>query len=66
MTGQFDHPGFVSAVQYSEKAAFKAEKPLGDAALNKTQAAVLFRSVSGFDALWLREKALRIQSWCNT
>ncbi|MCA0906372.1 hypothetical protein LCM27_08175 [Ruegeria marisrubri] len=40
--GQFDHPGLVSAVQYSGKAAFLAEKPPGDLTLNETQAACLF------------------------
>lgn len=68
--GQFDHPDFVSAVRKVENAAFKAEIPLGNVALSEAQATDLFsrgyRLVGGFDALWLREKALQIQSWCNT
>ncbi len=69
LMGQFDHPDFIEAVQKVEKAAFGAGIPLGNAAMSEAQAADLFsrgyRLVGGFDVLWLREKALQIQSWCK-
>ncbi len=70
LMGQFDHPGFLSAVARIERAAKTAGLPLGNVALTEDRARSLFdngyRLVGGFDALWLREKAQQIQSWCNT
>ncbi len=70
LMGQFDHPEFLAAVARIEAAAKKANLPLGNVALTEDRARSLFdngyRLVGGFDALWLREKALQIRGWCNT
>lgn len=68
--GQFDHPDLLEAMGKVEAAAKAAHIPLGNAALNETQARGLFdrgyRVVAGFDVLWLREKTAQAQSWCQT
>ncbi len=70
LMGQFDHPAFLSAVDRIETAAMAARIPLGNVALTEDRAKDLFakgyRLAGGFDALWLREKALQLQGWCKT
>jgi 4-hydroxy-2-oxoheptanedioate aldolase len=68
LMGQFDHPDLLAAMGKVEAAAKAANIPLGNAALNETQARSLFdrgyRVIAGFDVLWLREKTLQAQAWC--
>ncbi|MEX0348447.1 MAG: HpcH/HpaI aldolase/citrate lyase family protein [Paracoccaceae bacterium] len=68
VSGQFDHPDYLSAQQRVEEAAQRAGLPLGGAALNATQAAALFerghRVIAGFDVLWLKQQTAEILSWC--
>jgi 4-hydroxy-2-oxoheptanedioate aldolase len=67
--GQFDHPEVVEALARVEAVANAAGIPLGNAALNEEQAKGLiargYRVVAGFDVLWLKEKAVQIQSWVS-
>lgn len=67
ISGQFDHPEFVKALQTIEKAATDAGIPLGNVGLSKPQADALFsrgyRILAGFDLLWLKAAASETQSW---
>ncbi len=67
VSGQFDHPDFLSAIAKVEKAANSAGIPLGNVGLAKPQAEALFakgyRIIAGFDILWLKAMAAETQSW---
>lgn len=69
ISGQFDHPDFVSAVARIEQAALAAGLPLGGVAMNREQADLLiargYRIVCGFDSLWLRAQAAQMKSWIS-
>lgn len=68
ISGQFDHPDFVAAVEKVETAAQDAGLPLGGVAMAEAQARALFargyRVICGFDLLWLKAKTAETQSWC--
>lgn len=67
ISGQFDHPDFVAAVEKIETAANAANIPLGGVALAEAQAQAQFakgyRLIGGFDLLWLKAKAAEAQGW---
>ncbi len=67
ISGQFDHPDFQGALAKVEKAAHAAGIPLGNVAMTKEQADMLFargyRVIAGFDLLWLKAVAAETQSW---
>ena len=67
VSGQFDHPDFVSAIAKVEAAANNAGIPLGNVGLAKPQADALFakgyRLIAGFDILWIKAMAAETQSW---
>lgn len=69
ISGQFDHPDFVKALDAIEVAAKSAGIPLGNVGLSKLQAEALFakgyRVIAGFDLLWLKAAASQAQSWTN-
>jgi 4-hydroxy-2-oxoheptanedioate aldolase len=70
VSGQFDHPDFLTAVQKVEASANRAGLPLGGNAMDETQVRALFdrgyRMVAGFDALWLRQKAGEMVDWAKS
>lgn len=67
ISGQFDHPEFIAAVDKVETACKRAGTPLGGVAMAKPQADMLiargYRVVAGFDLLWLKAKTAETQSW---
>lgn len=67
VSGKFDHPDFVAALDKIETAAKAAKIPLGGAAMQKEQAEALFakgyRIISGFDLLLLKASVAAIASW---
>lgn len=67
VSGQFDHPDFITAIKKVEKAGLAAGIPLGGVALAEGQAKALFgrgyRLIAGFDLLWLKAKTAETQAW---
>lgn len=70
ISGQFDHPDFLSAVARVEKAATAAGIPLIQACLSAEQAGDLFargyRGICGFDVLTLRGYAAQMAGWAGS
>lgn len=69
ISGQFDHPDFIAAVNNIEMAAKTAGLPLGGIGLTQEQTATLisrgYRVFAGVDVLWLRQKTAETQSWLD-
>ena len=69
LSGQFDHPEIVAAVDRIERAALGAGLPLCGAAASPSQAEALlargYRVIGGFDVLWLRAQAAEMRSWLS-
>lgn len=67
LSGQFEHQGFQAAVRSLEAACTARGIPLGNVALTRPQARALLergiRVLVGFDALWLRARAMEAQAW---
>lgn len=67
VSGQFDHPDFMAALEKIENAANAAEIPLGGVGMTKEQADALFakgyRQIAGFDLLMLKASVAAIASW---
>ncbi|MGP6086031.1 HpcH/HpaI aldolase family protein [Antarctobacter jejuensis] len=69
VSGQFDHPDFIAAVERVEAAAKAAGVPLGTVGLTQAQAKAAFelgyRIVAGFDLLWMRARAAELVTWAS-
>lgn len=69
ISGQFDHPDFLAAIERVEAAANTAGIPLGNVGLAEPQAKALisrgYRVICGFDAIWLKAKAAEAQAWAR-
>ncbi len=69
ISGQFDHPDFISAVTKIEETAKRAGRPLGGIGLQKEQANALFsrgyRVIAGVDLLWLQHCVTEAQTWAE-
>lgn len=67
ISGQFDNPDFIAAVDKVEAACNRAGIPLGGVAMAKPQADALmargYRVVAGFDLLWMKAKTAETQGW---
>ena len=70
VSGQFDHPRMLKAVERIEQAAFKAKIPLGAAAFNEGMAKALlgrgYRMIGGFDVLMLKSAIGEQRSWLDS
>lgn len=69
VSGQFNHPDFVAAVQRVETAAHARGLPLGTVGLTEAQAKDAYergyRIVAGFDVLWIRASAAHLVAWAG-
>lgn len=67
VSGQFDHPDFVAALEKVETACHARKLPMGNVALSRSQVAAMrargYRVFAGFDILWMRAKAAEVQDW---
>jgi 4-hydroxy-2-oxoheptanedioate aldolase len=67
VSGQFDHPRVVGAVERLESAVKRANIPLGGAGLTEPMAKGLlakgYRLIGGFDVLWLKGAVAQSRSW---
>lgn len=70
VSGKFEHPDFIEALEKIEKAAIAANIPLGGVGMSKEQADALFakdyRIIAGFDLLMLKASVAAIASWTKT
>ncbi len=70
VSGQFDHPDFVAAVERVEAAAHARGLPLGNVGLTEAQAEAAFargyRIIAGFDLLWIRARAAELLAWAKS
>ena len=70
ISGKFNHPDFLAAQAKVERAVFASGLPLFGNALTRDQADALltrgYKCIAGFDVLWLRQKAVELQSRCVT
>ena len=69
VSGQFDHPDVVAALERVESAAKARGLPLSSVAFTRNQAEALFargyRVIAGFDILWIRAAAAEMQGWLD-
>ncbi len=67
LSGRFDHPDFIAAVERVEQAVLAAGIPLGGVAFDAERAAALkakgYRLSGGFDVLWLKQAVADSISW---
>lgn len=67
VSGQFDHPELVTAVDRIERVAKAAGLPLNGVAFSRAQAEALlargYKVLTGFDVLWLRAQAGEMNGW---
>ena len=70
VSGQFDHPDFIAAMEKAENAAKAANIPLGGIGMSKEQAESLFakdyRVIAGFDLLFLKAAVVACTGWAKT
>lgn len=69
VSGQFDHPDMVAALDRIDAACHAAGLPLGGVALSEAQAKAQlargYRVIAGFDVLWLHAKTRETQGWLS-
>ncbi len=67
LSGRFDHPDFVAAVDKVETAVLAAGIPLGGVAFDAQRASALkargYRLTGGFDVLWLKQAVAASKAW---
>lgn len=70
VSGNFDHPDFVAALEKIEKVAAAANIPLSGVGMSKEQADALFakgyRAIAGFDLLLLKGAVAACASWTKS